>query len=477
MKINIKKLLILLFSLILVNSSNAQKNTFYPFSNSIVLGLNGGFSKGETDYLNSSLGIEANGSLEYFFPSSSDLSIGLKLTSGFTSVNGEGFVNNNSAKFESNLITFGAGLTTNYKLREKIVPYISLEFQNIWVRDKTALNLIGGLGLRYILSKNFSFTGQLGLNFVNADHIDNLVVANTHNDYYTTFSLGVSYAIELKAPNDSDSDGIIDSKDNCPGQKEDFDGFQDDDGCPDLDNDNDGILDVNDQCPNKPEDFDGYEDQDGCPDLDNDNDAILDKNDECPDAKEDFDGFQDDDGCPDLDNDNDGILDANDQCPNQPETFNSYEDTDGCPDELPEVHIIEEAIENEIPNEKEAPKKSEGNITPNEFYLSGPLTFANGTATIKSSALKNLNKIANRIKKNPGYHWKIEGHMDNSGSPFAIKALSTARANSIMNYLVSAGISQSLFEVVGLGDKYPASSNSTEEGRRKNRRVIIKRIR
>src|SRR5690606_20090528 len=37
-----------------------------------------------------------------------------------------------------------------------------------------------------------------------------------------------------------------------------------------LDSDGDGIVDEADRCPTKPEDFDGYEDDDGCPDLDND---------------------------------------------------------------------------------------------------------------------------------------------------------------------------------------------------------------
>ena len=53
---------------------------------------------------------------------------------------------------------------------------------------------------------------------------------------------------------DRDGDGLQDDVDKCPDDPEDFDGFQDQDGCPDPDNDNDGILDVNDRCPNVPED-------------------------------------------------------------------------------------------------------------------------------------------------------------------------------------------------------------------------------
>ena len=51
---------------------------------------------------------------------------------------------------------------------------------------------------------------------------------------------------------DRDGDGIKDDVDKCPDEPEDFDGFEDEDGCPDPDNDKDTVLDVQDQCPNEP---------------------------------------------------------------------------------------------------------------------------------------------------------------------------------------------------------------------------------
>ena len=83
-------------------------------------------------------------------------------------------------------------------------------------------------------------------------------------------------------------------------EAEDFDGFADQDGCPDLDNDQDGIPDVKDLAPDLPEDVDGFEDSDGRPDRDNDGDGITDDKDACPNEAEDFDGDRDVDGCPDL---------------------------------------------------------------------------------------------------------------------------------------------------------------------------------
>jgi OmpA-OmpF porin, OOP family len=133
---------------------------------------------------------------------------------------------------------------------------------------------------------------------------------------------------------DSDGDGIPDYRDQCPFEPEDFDGFEDEDGCPDPDNDGDGIPDEYDLCPNDAEDFDGFEDEDGCPELDNDGDGIPDAVDRCPNQPEDGLPPFPNDGCPAwaVDSDDDGIPDDRDMCPLEPEDFDGFEDEDGCPD-------------------------------------------------------------------------------------------------------------------------------------------------
>ncbi len=131
---------------------------------------------------------------------------------------------------------------------------------------------------------------------------------------------------------DSDRDGVLDRDDKCPGKKEDRDGFQDQDGCPDPDNDKDGIPDERDRCRDAAETIDNFQDEDGCPDLDDDGDTIPDEEDECRNQKEDKDGFDDADGCPDPDNDGDKIPDAKDGCPLGAEDMDGFNDADGCPD-------------------------------------------------------------------------------------------------------------------------------------------------
>jgi outer membrane protein OmpA-like peptidoglycan-associated protein len=142
-------------------------------------------------------------------------------------------------------------------------------------------------------------------------------------------SLAVRYAPTAR---DRDGDGVLDRDDKCPAEAEDKDGFQDDDGCPELDNDGDRIPDARDRCRDAAEDYDGFQDDDGCPDLDDDADGVPDADDKCRYDPEDRDGFQDDDGCPDPDNDGDGIPDARDRCPNEPEDKDGFQDDDGCPE-------------------------------------------------------------------------------------------------------------------------------------------------
>ncbi|MBW2455999.1 MAG: hypothetical protein JRI68_15890, partial [Deltaproteobacteria bacterium] len=130
---------------------------------------------------------------------------------------------------------------------------------------------------------------------------------------------------------DRDGDKVMDDQDKCPdlaGKMTRPEHF----GCPDSDED--GVPDHLDQCNGKKEDTDGFNDTDGCPDPDNDEDGVLDGSDECATEKETMNGVDDTDGCPDFgpDGDDDGVEDSKDDCPMAPETYNGVQDTDGCPD-------------------------------------------------------------------------------------------------------------------------------------------------
>jgi outer membrane protein OmpA-like peptidoglycan-associated protein len=249
---------------------------------------------------------------------------------------------------------------------------------------------------------------------------------------------------------DNDGDHIADAGDNCPDLAEDSDNFEDEDGCPDLDNDQDGIPDKDDKCPGEPEDFDGDQDTDGCPDLvkDSDNDGTPDNTDRCPLQAEDVDGFQDDDGCPDLDNDLDGIPDAVDNCPTSPETFNGYKDEDGCPDEKP----IEE-----------------------KFVLRGA-NFESGSAALTPDSYVIMDAVARSLEAYPEVRVEIRGHTDSQGPASFNLELSQKRAETVRQYLINAGIDPSRLVAIGVGEEEPVASNSTPDGRLQNRRIEFRRL-
>ncbi|HVK96862.1 MAG TPA: OmpA family protein, partial [Flavisolibacter sp.] len=70
----------------------------------------------------------------------------------------------------------------------------------------------------------------------------------------------------------------------------------------------------------------------------------------------------------------------------------------------------------------------------------------------------------------------LEGHTDNSGPVDLNMALSKQRAETVRNYLVAKGVDPSRLSVQEFGAKNPIADNSTEQGRNKNRRVVIRAV-
>jgi OmpA-OmpF porin, OOP family len=298
---------------------------------------------------------------------------------------------------------------------------------------------------------------------------------------------------------DRDGDGIKDDVDLCPDDPEDFDDFEDSDGCPDPDNDKDGILDEDDQCPNDPEDKDGFEDEDGCPEgneFDRDGDGILDNVDQCPDDPEDKDGFEDEDGCPDVDNDQDGILDVDDLCPNDPEDIDGFQDKDGCPDldndqdrildkddQCPGVdgQTREETAEtyNGVDDEDGCPDRGRVVVTDTKIEILDKIFFEYNSDVIKKESYPILDAIVATMQGNPDIRKvEIQGHTDERGSDAYNLDLSDRRAASVRRYLTENGVEANRLQSQGYGESMPLDRRSNEAAWSKNRRVeflILKR--
>jgi len=248
---------------------------------------------------------------------------------------------------------------------------------------------------------------------------------------------------------DNDKDGIPDKADRCPDVAEDIDGFQDDDGCPEPDRDFDGIKDAVDKCPDKPEDKNGYEDEDGCPEggpppsvicadgkplakagekCDVDHDGRADESDQCPLQPEDYDGVADDDGCPEKDADEDGVADQFDKCPLEPETINGKDDDDGCPEEG---------------------AKSLVSFTAGAIEVDGAVRFGAGQSTVGKPMKAQIAMIAQRLQGLVDRGVEkivIEAWADKAGETPANEALAIKRAEAISAALTAAGIPEGLIK-------------------------------
>ncbi len=378
---------------------------------------------------------------------------------------------------------------------------------------ETGTELPIGVGLAYALApQKFDLLGEIygalpvgGKNYFPLEAIAGIKVYLARNSFLTIgggtgLAPGSAGSPKARAfigivfePNigDRDGDGYKDDVDACPNEPEDFDDFEDADGCPEPDNDKDGILDVDDKCLLNPEDKDGFEDEDGCPEgnkNDRDGDGLLDEVDQCPDDPEDFDKFQDEDGCPDPDNDQDGILDVDDLCPDNPEDKDGWEDEDGCPDPDNDKDKILD-VDDKCPNEPETkngfededgcPDRGRVVVTDTKIEILDKVYFEYNKAIIKSESYPILDAVAATLDGNPDIQMvEVQGHTDERGNDAYNLKLSDERAKAVKAYLVDKGIAEDRLDGQGYGETQPIDRRSNEQAWAKNRRVeflILKR--
>ncbi len=243
---------------------------------------------------------------------------------------------------------------------------------------------------------------------------------------------------------DRDGDGIKDDVDKCPDEPEDFDDFEDEDGCPDPDNDKDGILDKDDQCPNEPGPIENH----GCPvkvkppepEPDRDHDGIPDKDDECPEIP----GPKENGGCPYLDSDGDGILDKDDQCPHEW----GPKENNGCP----------------LPNHSK--------IRKGHIIAMNPIYFETAKAIIKPISYPTLDDVADTLKSNQQLLLiEIQGHADERGDDDYNMRLTEDRAAAVKTYLIGKGVEADRLQSHGYGETKPLCRQHVESCWSKNRRV------
>lgn len=236
-------------------------------------------------------------------------------------------------------------------------------------------------------------------------------------------------------PADTDKDGVIDTRDNCPATPAGV--TVDSNGCP-VDSDKDGVADYLDKCPGTPAGV--AVDGSGCP-LDSDKDGVADYLDKCPTTPAGV--AVDTKGCP-VDSDNDGVADYLDKCPNTPVGVVVSEN--GCPLEAAKRFCDKPAVIE--------------------------VSFDTNKTDLKPKYHDELDKVANFLKEFPNSKGTIEGHTDSDGSKDANLKLSQARAESVRGYIINkSGIDGTRISAKGYGPAKPVASNKTAAGKAKNRRI------
>jgi len=103
------------------------------------------------------------------------------------------------------------------------------------------------------------------------------------------------------------------------------------------------------------------------------------------------------------------------------------------------------------------------------------IAFTAGSANLNTQMAFELNGLARELRANPSLQITIETHTDNTGDAFRNMDLSKRRARSIIKYLhQTRGVSPSQLSGIAMGEARPTASNRTPDGRRLNRRVVIK---
>jgi outer membrane protein OmpA-like peptidoglycan-associated protein len=149
-----------------------------------------------------------------------------------------------------------------------------------------------------------------------------------------------------------------------------------------------------------------------------------------------------------ADRDSDGIADINDNCPDEKGSANNL----GC-------------------KTKQLVKMSDGQIE-----ILSEVFFKPGGSAVDDKSFDLLDNLAKVILAHPDLRLEVQSHSDNKGSENANLQLTNRRANAIVDYLKSKGVSASSLAGKGYGSTKPVADNSTPDGRTSNRRIIIKVI-
>jgi outer membrane protein OmpA-like peptidoglycan-associated protein len=108
-----------------------------------------------------------------------------------------------------------------------------------------------------------------------------------------------------------------------------------------------------------------------------------------------------------------------------------------------------------------------------DLVMPGDVTFETNSASLNSNFFDVLDSVALVLDEYKSTLVTVAGYTDSTGSADYNQKLSEKRASTVALYLHSRGVAQERLAAIGHGEARPVASNSTAEGRARNRRVEI----
>ncbi len=112
----------------------------------------------------------------------------------------------------------------------------------------------------------------------------------------------------------------------------------------------------------------------------------------------------------------------------------------------------------------------------NGVLTAGQIVFAPSSTKLSGSATDVVEKIAEAMQDCTEVAMEIGGHTDSQGRENMNQTLSQARAEAVLDGLLSNEVLTSYLTAKGYGESQPIADNGTEEGRQANRRIEFRLI-
>lgn len=433
-----------LFFVVLINLTTnlilSQERNIDSFNNKILLGGDLGLTFTYSDYKNPGVGLMFRGVAEYYLYEKESQKIGLRGFAGYGLSTGSDDRYDPDA-FNTKIYTLALGGIYSMQLSNSVSPYLffGVKFFRFNPKDRDGsslprnasneyeqnfISLSFELGLRYRISNYFYGYGSIVPLVTANDNIDDRASGKS-NDLVVSLNLGLLYALDLS------SDEVSTKSEKLPaGIKESKIEITEE---PDINisespKTEDESIDLEkitaDEVEFKEESIDSEEEK----------------------SEEDI--FSDDQ-----------MSTTEEVLSNEMESDESVEISETAESNL-ELKTAESNIIEELSQKLEL----------------GRVNFKFGETEIGRMEYVELDRLYRIIAEDNSSRWKITGYTDNIEPVQVHQSLGIQRAYFVLRYFMEKGLDRNRFEVVVGGEERPIADNSTEDGRAKNRRVEISKI-